>query len=322
MKWLFLVHQVLTPNSRERVKVWRSIKKTGAILYRNSVYVLPYSKERLEDFQWVCQEIRDSSGEASVFVSNGQDAKEDRLLRSQFQTARKEDYADLTKAALGLLARLGSARLNRTRGKALFRKLARDAEQLRASVANVRAIDYFANGPPKELVRYLKTISRQVASSNLESQAPTTLQSVQRKDFQKKVWATRDHIHIDRLCSAWFIRRFVDPAAQFVFAPESRLPKDAISFDVLGADFSHHGDRCTFETFLKRFRIQDRGLEKIAELVHDVDLKDHKFGRPEAPGIDAVLNALSAHVNDDRKLLEIGSILLDALYRLYTNTGK
>src|SRR5712671_4607946 len=95
MKWLFLVHQVQTPNSRERVKIWRMTRKVGAILYRNSVYVLPYSKERLEDLQWLCQQIRDSKGAASVFVSEAHDEPEDRAIRALFMGASDEEYATL-----------------------------------------------------------------------------------------------------------------------------------------------------------------------------------------------------------------------------------
>src|SRR5205085_3895228 len=110
-----------------------------------------------------------------------------------------------------------------------------------------------------------------------------------RKDFQGKVWTTREHIHIDRLCSAWLIMRFIDPRATFAFAPEADLAKDAIAFDVVGAQFSHHGEDCTFETLAKSFQIQDPAIRIIAEIIHDVDLKDHKFGRPEGTGLDAVI---------------------------------
>src|SRR5712692_347786 len=106
MKWLFLVHQVQTPNSRERVKIWRMTKKVGAILYRNSVYVLPHDKERLEDFQWLSQQIRDSEGEASIFVSHSEDEKEDKLLRSLFEETKKEEYTALLKSIGALTSRV------------------------------------------------------------------------------------------------------------------------------------------------------------------------------------------------------------------------
>src|SRR6185295_17180188 len=123
-------------------------------------------------------------------------------------------------------------------------------------------------------------------SADVEISKPAPIQLRSTKDYQKKTWTTREGIHIDRLCSAWLIRRFIDRSAKFVFAPEKKLPANAIPFDVFGAEFSHHGEDCTFETLMKAFRIQDRALQNIAEIIHDIDLKDHKFGRVEASGLD------------------------------------
>src|SRR4029079_1387023 len=139
MKWLFLVHQVHTKNSRERVKVWRAIKKTGAVLHRNSVYVLPYSKERLEDFQWVCQQIRDSKGEASIFVSESQDAKEDRLLRDSFETSRQQDYQQLVESANHLLNRIKARKQDLSANSEIaFQK---EMRVLQETLEDIRKID-------------------------------------------------------------------------------------------------------------------------------------------------------------------------------------
>jgi len=137
--------------------------------------------------------------------------------------------------------------------------------------------------------------------------------------FQGKTWTTRKNIHIDRLCSAWLIRKFIDPKAKFVFASESRLPKNAIPFDVFGVEFSHHGEDCTFETLLKSFRIKDKVLDSLAHIVHDIDMKDHKFGRPEAAGLDMVVRSLSDSLKNDHKVLDVGSVMLDALYSRLAN---
>ncbi|MCI0561759.1 MAG: chromate resistance protein, partial [Nitrososphaera sp.] len=134
------------------------------------------------------------------------------------------------------------------------------------------------------------------------------------KDYRGRTWATREHIHIDRLCSSWLIKRFIDPKAKFVFAPEPRLPANAIHFDTVGGEFSHRGEDCTFETLLKCFRIKNRALESMAEIIHDIDMKDRKFNRPEAAGLDAVVRSLSAHLDNDMKVVETGSVMLDALY--------
>src|ERR1043166_8171602 len=129
MKWLFLVHQVQTPNSRERVKVWRLTKQVGAVLYRNSVYVLPYNKERLEDFQWLCQHIRDSKGEASVFVSESSDTGEDRALRSLFLRASEEQYGSIIAKVDSLVERLRRARTEKRLSQQMARTLSKELKQ-------------------------------------------------------------------------------------------------------------------------------------------------------------------------------------------------
>src|SRR5262249_14811881 len=141
------------------------------------------------------------------------------------------------------------------------------------------------------------------------------------KAYQGKVWATRKRIHIDRIASAWLIRNFIDRKAKFVFAPEDALPKNAIVFDVFGAEFSHHGEDCTFETLLKAFGLRDPGLRALAEIIHDVDLKDNKYNRPEASGLNAVIRSLADTIRDDHQLLESGSEIFQALYRSYNSNA-
>jgi CRISPR/Cas system-associated endoribonuclease Cas2 len=315
MKWLFLVHQILTPNSKERVKVWRAIKKTGAVLYRNSVYILPFSKERLEDFQWVCQQINDSRGEASIFVSSPENNKEDALMRAAFRKVRDEEYASLFKSTEQFRNRI-QAKDRKALTSNVRKKYEKEAKQLRESFNEIRSLDFFPDSNPKKLQQLLSEIAKWLAADT-DSLKLSPIQIRSKKDYQKKIWTTREGIHIDRLCSAWLIRRFIDRSAKFIFAPEKKLPANAIPFDVFGAEFSHHGDDCTFETLLKAFRIQDRALQEIAEIIHDIDLKDHKFGRVEANGLDLVIRSLGDSIHDDHQFLELGSSILDGLYEFF-----
>ena len=319
MKWLFLVHQVLTPNSKERVKVWRAIKKTGAILYRNSVYILPYNKERLEDFQWVCQQINDSRGEASIFISSAENKKEDALMRTAFRKAREEEYASLLKSAEQFRNRIQS-RDRKALTSNVRKRFEKEAKQLRETFDEIQALDFLPGSHPTKLQQILFEILKWL-SADVEISKPAPIQLRSIKDYQKKTWTTRDGIHIDRLCSAWLIRRFIDRSAKFVFAPEKKLPANAIQFDVFGAEFSHHGEDCTFETLMKAFRIQDRALQNIAEIIHDIDLKDHKFGRVEASGLDLVIRSLGDFIHDDHQFLEIGSSILEGLYQFFHHGG-
>lgn len=318
MKWLFLVHQIQTPRSRERVKIWRLTKKAGAVLYRNSVYVLPESKERLEDFQWLCQQIRDASGEASVFVSTSNDEKEDRALRNLFVRARDEEYAKLLAAAERLQERLQSLHAQQRLSSTTLNRLKKEANSLGDLLAEIQRVDFFGAPGGKRARRTLDQLKSRLAALEPPPESAAPLRRCVRKDFQGKVWTTRPRIHIDRLCSAWLIRRFVDPKAKFVFAPEDKLPKNVIPFDVLGAEFSHHGEDCTFETLLQAFQLRDKALLAISEIVHDIDMKDQKFGRAEAAGLDTVVRALAEAHKDDHKILETGSGILDALYTYFS----
>jgi hypothetical protein len=322
MKWLFLLHQVQTPNSRERVKVWRLTKKVGTLLYRNSVYVLPYSKERLEDFHWLCQEIKDAKGDASVFISEANDDKEDRVLRQMFVAAREREYADLEVKLDKHLDRFRRAISTEVFSAAHLKALEKNLRQLETSFRDIRRVDFFIHPMGTKIDKRLKAARLSLAGIEQRKEASSVIKRRTRSDFKGKVWATREHIHIDRLCSAWLIQRFIDPRARFVFASENDLPKNAIPFDVFGAEFSHHGDRCTFETLLEAFRIKDKALASLGELVHNIDLKDQKYNRPEGEGLDMIVRGISDSLHDDHKTLTLGAQVLDALYDRLSSNDK
>jgi len=127
-------------------------------------------------------------------------------------------------------------------------------------------------------------------------------------------WVTRPRPHIDRIASAWLIKRFCDPDAKFAFADAADAARKGIPFDVLGADFGHHGEDCTFETLVKRFALKDRRVKIMAEIVHEADLHDGKFTRNEAIGIDLTVRALAQATPDDHELLERGMAIFDGLH--------
>jgi hypothetical protein len=322
MKWIFLVYQMQALKSRERVKVWRLTKKIGAVLYRNSVYVLPYSEERLEDFQWLCQQIKDSRGEASVFTSESQDENEDRILRTLFERSREEAYSATLRSAKDLLERIRRVKQQKQLSEPFLKKLTKEQKRLAESFTDIERIDFFSAAIAKEVRSTLELIANHLTSSQSRHESLELPKHYSLKAFRGKVWATRENIHIDRLCSAWLILRFIDPKAKFAFAPESRLPKEAIPFDIFGAEFSHHGEDCTFETLLKSFQLKDRALNAIGEIVHEIDMKDCKFGRPESTGLDVVVRALSDFLKDDQKVLEVGLTILDALYSHFSTIKR
>jgi hypothetical protein len=132
--------------------------------------------------------------------------------------------------------------------------------------------------------------------------------------LRQRRWVTRPRPHIDRIASAWLIKRFVDPEAEFVFADPAEFPKDAIPFDAPGVELSHQGEDCTFETLIKRARLRDRRLIRLAEIVHEADLRDGKYSHEEARGIDAAIRALLAASPDDQQVLAQGLALFEGLY--------
>jgi len=135
--------------------------------------------------------------------------------------------------------------------------------------------------------------------------------------YQGRRWMTRRNLHIDRLASAWLIRQFIDKRPRFYFVADDETVDGAIPFDMFGAEFTHHGEDCTFETMLKRFGLSDsKALREIAQIVHDIDLKDDKFHRLEAAGLNAIINGLSEVLRDDRKLLQQCGAIFDGLYAL------
>lgn len=321
MKWLFLVHQVQTRNSKERVKIWRLTKKIGAVLYRNSVYVLPYSEERNEDFHWLCQQIRDSKGEASVFVTESNDKNENNELIEIFNTERNKDYEQILLRAKEAIKKLESINLKKN-VVANIKSKTKGTNQIINEFNELKKIDFFNTLKGNDVKKVVEKIKQKLYSIVGETTSSKNKSYYSIQDFQNKVWATRAHIHIDRIASAWLIKKYIDKEAKFVFTEENTLPEEAIPFDTFGAEFGHHGDNCTFETLIKVFRIKDKALQQIAEIVHDIDLKDNKYQRSEAAGIDTTIRSLSNFINDDEKTFEFGSTLFDSLYNHFINNVR
>ncbi|MDE3058506.1 MAG: chromate resistance protein [Bacteroidota bacterium] len=246
---------------------------------------------------------------------------EDRNLRKLFEVDRGKEYSALLNEAERLISRLHTRNGQPQLTEAQVKKLKKGFQQLKEAFTQLQHIDFFSSKSAKGVSTALQQISRYIEVIR-QPIVSTSVGHYSRKTFYRKTWATRKHIHIDRLCSAWLIRRFIDSKAKFIFAPEARLPKGAIPFDVLGAEFTHHGDDCTFETLLRAFRIKDRALRSLAQIVHDVDLKDQKFGRTEARGFDVIIRSLSDSLHDDRKVLEAGSVILDSLYKYFLTKKK
>ena len=323
--WVLLVHQLPPRPTNLRVRIWRKLQKQGAVAIKNSLYVLPASDKTHEDFQWLKQEIESAGGEASVFRADAVDGATDKEIIAAFNNARDGEFAEITAELDGLA---GAVR-EQTRAKHLSpgRLAAHEAEldRLHAELERLIANDFFtAKGRAVALGAYdrcQKVLRVSQSPMKMASSVAEKSGALAVADYQGRRWMTRCNLHIDRLASAWLIKQFIDKRPRFYFVAEGETVEGAIPFDMFDAEFTHQGEDCTFETMLKRFALSEiSGLREFAEIVHDIDLKDDKFNRLEAAGLNAIIDGLSAMLRDDRKLLQHASIIFDGLFALLGKT--
>ena len=304
-----LVHQLPPRPSNVRVHVWRRLQQVGAVALRNSLYVLPNTPEAREDFDWVRTEIAGRGGQVSILAAQAVDGYTDDELEASFRAARTADYEALIRDVRALGKRLGSKtrRLSRV---AIQREVGKVRERLRA----LRARDFFGAR---------RSADAQAAVDGLERALQTSppIQSpgghLDARSFRRRVWVTRPRPGIDRMASAWLVRRFIAPDARFAFA--AAPARDQIPFDMADVEFGHHGSECTYETLLRRFGIADPAATRIAQLVHDLDLKESRYGVPEAPTIGRLVDGLRRVGPDDHAVLENGMAMIGALYRSFAD---
>jgi len=316
--WLLLIHNLPPKPDYFRVKIWRRLQRIGAVAIKNSVYVMPRSDQTLEDLQWTLREITEGRGEASICEADFVDGLANDQVEALFKAARDADYAAIAEEARKLVrsSRSGSAR-DREKRDEIEPAVAR----LRHRLGEVVAIDFFDS-----LGR--QTVEGLVASleARLRDEPPIEEGDASSSlgEYRKRIWVTRKGLHIDRMASAWLVRRFIDADAVFKFVPARgyRPEKDELRFDMFQAEFTHEGDRCTFEVLIDRMKLRDAGLQAIGEIIHDIDLKDAKFDRQEATGIDRVITGICRAYKDDQSRLARGSALFDDLYASFVRKGR
>lgn len=330
-RWVLLIHQIPPKPDYLRVKISRRLQRIGAVAIKNSVYVLPAGEATLEDFQWVLREITSDGGDGSVCHASFVDGLTDEEVETLFRAARSRDYEEIAESARAALKALTVAKAS----DADFRAKARgELARLRRRVADISAIDFFgspARAQVDELLERLEVRLRAAAPS--EAPAVTRAHGsqglVDHREVRGRTWVTREGVFVDRIASAWLIRR-IDPGARFAFvSAEGYIPKPGeLRFDMFEAEFTHEGDRCTFETLVARFGLQaDIALRAVGEIVHDIDVKDAKFARAEAAGVKRLLEGIAAAYPSDDDRLEHGASLFDSLYAAFrpatqTRTGR
>ncbi len=308
-RWLLLAHQLPTRLSNARVKTWRRLQQLGAVPARNSVYVLPNTEQCREDFEWLRSEIVALGGEATVFTADAisQGGGED--IVAVFQANRTRDYRVLQKEIHRLLATVRGKRSTADRRQ----KTARAVRAVRERFEALERIDFFGAVARDETAAALADLERKVAGP-----APargTTSTGSRKAQFQGRRWVTRRRPGVDRMASAWLIRHFVDPKAVFAFV--DKPAESDVPFDMYAGGFGHRGGLCTFEVLCEEFGIAAPPVTRIAQIVHDLDLKEHTYNAPEAAVIGRMIEGLRGVHADDAALLEQGIGMFEALARSF-----
>lgn len=263
--------------------VARRLAQVGALAIKNSAYLLPDGQDTREDFEWICREIVSEGGTAWLFRSDALVGLTDEQAKASFLKLRDADFQDLVASAHGL-----------------------DDAKLTQRYEALKKIDFFGHPARAQLEAILDERKRRVGRG---SPVPG--------GWNGRTWVTRQGIRVDRIGSAWLIRRFIDPNAQFRFVDPVGYEhaESELRFDMFEGEFTHEGQLCTFEVLVARHQLLEShpGLQPIAEMVHDIDLKEHRYDRPETSGLSRMLDGLCATSNDDWTRLERGSQIFEAL---------
>lgn len=310
-----LIHQIPPKPNYFRVKIWRRLQRLGAVAVKNSVYVLPKGDQAVEDFQWVLREIIKGGGDATLCEAKFVEGLSDQQVEELFLTARSVDYREIAQEARRLTKSLKpklSAREERRT------QVGVEVDRLKRRLAEVVAIDFFG-APGREAAQGLLSELEAKFHPVHRNTDNTVAMKANIEKLRGSTWVTRKGIHVDRMASAWLIRRFIDPEARFKFVPAKGYKPEAgeLRFDMFEAEFTHDGDRCTFEVLIGRLGLKDPALRPIAEIVHDIDLKDSKFAREETAGIDRLIVGIATAHKDDETRLTRASAVFDDLYEYF-----
>lgn len=306
-EWLTLLHQLPAKPPYLRVKIWRKLQAIGAVPLKNAAHVLPLSECNEASFRELLDEIVANGGEATLLRAELTAGQSDSDVRSLFDAARDADYEEIAQAARRLLE-TGPAS-------------GQDIVKLQKRLADVERLDFFGAHGRQDAEAALAELDRQrYEHPDVSRHAPAP--ALEATSLLGKTWVTRRGVHVDRIACAWLIRRFVDPKASFRFvdAKSHRPANGELRFDMSDAEFTHEADRCSFETLLLRAGLaQDAGLAAIGEIIHELDIVDGKFSRPETPGVGAMLSGVCASTDDDLERIARASDALDQFYAFFSD---
>jgi hypothetical protein len=287
--------------------LWRKLRRFGCLGLNTSAYVLPDIPACHERLDWLAKQVQDAGGEATVSRVSLIEGITDETIISRFRSQADAQYASLLKGLRNATKK--TERSARAREAAL--------RKFRRWFNEIRDADYFEADHRHDADAAIAGWEQSLRGESLKA-----LPVLKPDDFQKRTWVTRPRPEIDRCASAWLIRRFVDRSAKFLFASKRTARPKVITFDMLEGDFTHEGDRCTFETLCQRFGVKQKPILELAQMIHDADLEDSKFGRGEAVGIDLMLKGLARMGKSDSEILERGIEAIEALHAVLSKTRQ
>ena len=316
-RWLLLIHQLPAEPAYLRVKIGRRLARVGAVALKNSVYLLPSSDVSREDFSWIRREVVDEGGDATVFEATAVEGLTAADLERTFRDARAKDYDALARE---IAAMLSASKPERPQQRTVsLTALSRFEEELAA----IERIDFFPAGAGAELRQKLVD-----ARARLERRGtpeiPAKRVALRREEHQRRTWITRTGVKIDRVACAWLITRFIDNSPKFKFVDPARYQhtRNELRFDMPEGEFTHEGDLCSLEVIVQRFALEVPGLTRIAEIVHDLDIKDARYGHPETEGVRVFLEGVIAQHARDEARIQAASTLFDALLHVPSGDAK
>ncbi|MBI5612457.1 MAG: chromate resistance protein [Gammaproteobacteria bacterium] len=308
-RWAMLVISLPGRSATPRMRVWRALKALGTAVLRDGVYLLPDGESTRPALEAQAREVVGAGGTAHVLRVDGVDPEQTRRFRALFD--RDGDYSRVTEAA---------RRLRSLRDRRKLSASVRTLKRLRREYQAIRATDYFAGSAADQAAQMLTDAEASLNAQLFPGEPRMQTGRIERlaiKDYRHRTWATRARPWVDRLASAWLIKRFIDPPARILWLKDiKRCPGSALGFDFDGATFSHVGARVTFETLLASFGLEDDpALQRLGRLVHCLDVGGAPV--PEAQGLAAILAGARARLTNDNRLLAEASRLFDHLYRSY-----
>ena len=316
-EWLLIFYTVPSRPVSNRMKIWRKLAKAGAVPLKDAVYILPASDEHYEFFQWLVEEVKSMGGDGAFVKSSEIMTMEDAAIRDLFLQHAEREYRNLEKSLDVLERKVQSVRKG-------TKMPARDpfagmSARLSRELSEMRKRDFFQSPSGAVMQKRLQAI--ETGRRGLGRSAQATAEPIAPKrisQYKSRIWVTRKKPFVDRMASAWLIRKFIDKDAVFKFIEErdlNGLNGRTVSFDMQNAEFTHAGDLCTFEVLIKSFGIEDKTVRKMAEIVHDLDVKDDKYEIAEAPGVENILRGIGKTAKQDADALEQGMAVFEMVYQ-------